>query len=900
MQYSIPPGTGGAFDEQPLHGSTITYIPSQLTHGNLFVGTTTISNQTEQALVPYDNVKILNSDNIWQEGVINNFVTVDLVGNIRVSGRRGQTIYQTISNVSATLDKISSTTGYLVLSDILPSANIGDIITQSSSGAVATVTSAITSSATIPVTFIARNFVEDNTIIKKNGVSITSHIANVICHTSITAFYTASSGQTQYVYDTFLLGSPEAVFTINHVNTLSYPASIISVGVTPGAIATEGVVGFDEGKFDETRVTLPEGITIDPDTGWMTGYVPSQQAEQVDYTFEINVYKRDNPGYYTAKMFTLTVLGDLTNKVTWLTPSDLGTIENGQISDLCIQAESSRNKALNYQLVNNNPVRLPQGLKLTLDGLIIGRVSFELFNLDHGNTTIDGASATNFDSKYTFTVIASDYNTTASATRTFTIKVINRNKQPYENLYLKAMMPKHQRQEFRALMSNQLIFPNELIYRRNDSEFGLATDIKTLFLSGLTASTLRKYTEVIAHNHQTKQISFGDIKVARAVDAYTNVKYEVIYIELLDTATNASGESPPDINNLSNIIDNPYLDGTEQYTVTYPNSFNNMKSALVQNINYENKGALPDWMTSKQSNGRVLGFTRAAVLAYTVAGAGEKMAYQLRQSGFKFNQFDFTVDRYQVDNSYTQNFDIAAQQYLTAHEVTFDRYPILANEFTSQGVVDYAASTAFELINNHMLSEINDRGGLDGCKDFKDGELIVFAQQEFFRDQNDIGSYNQGWNYVTTNWSGIDLWDETMDITSGVAWDKSEPVPGYQEHNLNPNVINRRIGVWKINISSSRLVTLTFEKEITLFNTLRVQFGSMYGGTNIYYDPVIKAGNLIPNYSIIPQEIKLMSTKFDGNGTRFFDHRDTYTVSGSNNKYIKFSQKTIFDQTPTK
>jgi hypothetical protein len=616
--------------------------------------------------------------------------------------------------------------------------------------------------------------------------------------------------------------------------------------------------------------------------------------------FEVVVYKRDYPAYQTSKLFTLTVLGDLNNKIDWVTPSNLGTIENGRVSDLYVTALSTKGKNVHYSLALAATQRLPQGLKLTTSGLISGRVSFELFSLDQGTTFLDGTilgeATTTFDNTYTFTVTARDFDNSVSANRSFTIRVLNRNNTPYEDLYLKALPSKEQREQFKLIMSNSSVFPQDLIYRSEDPFFGLVKDIKTLFLPGLNPSLLSEYAAVVATNHYEKRITLGNVKTAVARDSNFNIKYEVVYLEVSDDNTNADGLGPANIQFPS--ITTPYYDYEgNAYTTAYPNSFSNMKDVTTAALGYANKGALPDWMTSRQANGFILGFTRAVVLAYTVPGASSLIAYRFAQQNFNMNEIDFTVDRYQVDNIYSANYDITAGAFITSRETTFDRYPGLSSVFVATNAVDYAVTISYENINNRAKSAIISLGGLDGIKTFKDGETLVFARQEFRQDQNDLGDYNQGWNDVATVWGG-DSWDydnSTATIIDDLGWDAASAVPGYREHNLNPTIANERIGIWRINIDADGMVTLTHLQEISFYNKLYVRNGYTYGATNIYYDPIIKSGNLIPNYSIIPEDVTLLSTQFDGNGTRFYSYRDSYTVPEAGDKYIKFAKLGVFN-----
>jgi hypothetical protein len=778
-------------------------------------------------------------------------------------------------------------------------ANIGDVITQTSSGATATVTANVVSTTNVPVAFTSGTFTTGSGNLTINTTDIPVYPIDVIAQADIGMVYNSA--------ESFTLNSSatSAITYINAVSTGATPTSVISVGVTLGLLSTEGTIGFDESKFDQSPLYISDEITIDINSGWLTGRLPTISANEIQYPFEVVVYKRDYPAYQATGLFTLTVLGDLNNKINWITPSDLGTIENGRISDLSISAISTKGKLLYYNLSANSAHRLPQGLILTLGGLLSGRVSFELFSLDQGTTFLDGnilgEATTTFDSTYTFTVTAQDSALSVTSDRTFTIRVLNRNNTPYEDLYCKALPSKEQRAQFTSIMHNTSIFPPELIYRNEDPFFGLANDIKTLFLPGLNPSLLSEYAAVVSTNHYEKRIALGGVKTAVARDSNFNIKYEVVYLEVTDDNTNASGQGPADI--VYPAIATPYYDyDGNAYTTAYPNAFSNMKDVTVAALGYANKGALPDWMTSRQENGFVLGFTRAVVLAYTVPGASSLIAYRFAQQNYNMNEIDFTVDRYQVDNIYSANYDITAGAFITSSETTFDRYPGLSSVFADAGTVDYAITTPYEDINNRAKSAIISIGGLDGMTHFKDGETLVFAQQEFKQGQNDIGDYNQGWRDVTTVWGG-DSWDYDAGTPGNVGsvtlddlgWDAAGAVPGYNEHNFDPLIANERIGIWRININADNIVTLTYIQEVTFYNKLYVRNGFTYGTSNIYYDPVVKSGNLIPNYTAIPEEIQIISTQFDGNGTRFYSYRDSYTIPEAGDKYIKFAKLGVFN-----
>jgi hypothetical protein len=86
---------------------------------------------------------------------------------------------------------------------------------------------------------------------------------------------------------------------------------------------------------------------------------------------------------------------------------------------------------------------------------------------------------------------------------------------------------------------------------------------------------------------------------------------------------------------------------------------------------------LPTWMLSKQSNGRVLGFTPAWVIAYANPGRGAQIAYNIQtQYSTQLNIIDFKVDRYELDSLLTKNWDPATNSWIPTPPTitTFDVY----------------------------------------------------------------------------------------------------------------------------------------------------------------------------------------------------------------------------------
>jgi len=116
-----------------------------------------------------------------------------------------------------------------------------------------------------------------------------------------------------------------------------------------------------------------------------------------------------------------------------------------------------------------------------------------------------------------------------------------------------------------------------------------------------------------------------------------------------------------------------FLSESIKTTMVYPNSLENMRNQVIDTVGQESN-ILPRWMLSKQANGSVLGFTPAWVIAYTKPGQSGQIAYNIKTTfGSVLNQIDFEVDRYELDNLLTHNWDRTAQQW-TPHPPSYTTF----------------------------------------------------------------------------------------------------------------------------------------------------------------------------------------------------------------------------------
>jgi hypothetical protein len=210
------------------------------------------------------------------------------------------------------------------------------------------------------------------------------------------------------------------------------------------------------------------------------------------------------------------------------------------------------------------------------------------------------------------------------------------------------MPPAQSRELVNRLLTNQDILPPNLIYRQDDPNFGVSKNVTYYHAFGLTAATLPDYYSALTENHYWKTLTLGEIKTAQALDDNDNVIYEIVYSQIIDDLVNNEGISVSKSVELAYPVDNGNI------STVYPNSLQNMRTQVIDTVG-QVSNILPRWMTSKQPDGTVLGFIPAWIIAYTKPGKAEQIAYNIvNQFNINnLNQFDFEVDRYELDTSQT-------------------------------------------------------------------------------------------------------------------------------------------------------------------------------------------------------------------------------------------------------
>ena len=458
------------------------------------------------------------------------------------------------------------------------------------------------------------------------------------------------------------------------------------------------IIGYD---FDGNNLTydyvdLPVGLTGDVDTGWITGTPTLNSTGLSTYSFAVNVYKTNNPSIITTNFnFTYNLSNEITDNIIWVTDSNLGTIFNGSISTLSVNAIADTE--LSYRITSG---ALPANLLILSNGEITGRVA---------DQPTDTLLAQNEQTVFTFTVQAySPIYSVVQSSKTFTITVLQEYTQPTDTLYIKAAPSIDDRNILASLLDSTTLIPNEMIYRPNDIYFGKASSIIYEHAFGIYASNIDEYLAAVTRNHYWRNITLGEIKTAVAKNSAGEIIYEVVYSEVIDNLINPSGISiqqniywprPIDLGlgpwytsitdiytSYANVLGQDYYTSlTPGYArLLYPNSLFNMRNRVGQVVGQvKDSTLLPLWMTSQQENGGTLGYTQAWVICYTqprILVDGEPLTYaEFEATGltradymsyaetiknniqndwqYTLNQINFRIDRFSVDKSETYNYD---------------------------------------------------------------------------------------------------------------------------------------------------------------------------------------------------------------------------------------------------
>jgi len=442
---------------------------------------------------------------------------------------------------------------------------------------------------------------------------------------------------------------------------------------------------------------LPPGMQFDQSTGEVFGILPYQPAITLTYTFSVKAtrYTEKAEAASSIRTFTVDIIGEIDSTISWITPSNLGSLSAEYISMLYLQAVSTLPDTVMLYRVTSG--RLPPGITLNLNGELIGKVNQFAEPSKDGLTrffdntpqvptktftTLDGDSTT-IDKSYTFTVEARDILGYSAISRTFTLDVDTPNDRKFSNIFVKPFLKLNQRQVFKEFINDPEVFDIAAIYRPDDSNFGLQTELKMLVYAGIETKSAAAVVGMAGRNHKIKRFKLGNVKKAIAYEPATfNSLYEVVYLEVLDPLEKGKTYLP-------NVISTSYsqipvtVDQTNQYrTGPFNTSLANWNDPIpfhatadrsdmfagdpytgakfpsslalwrnrIKTLGIKDRNFLPLWMRSIQEGSvQELGYVKAIPLCFCKVGRADDILLNIKYSNFDFRQIDYTIDRYIID-----------------------------------------------------------------------------------------------------------------------------------------------------------------------------------------------------------------------------------------------------------
>lgn len=476
-------------------------------------------------------------------------------------------------------------------------------------------------------------------------------------------------------------------------NYLTFKLDIYEGVGLEGAITYELLTTNTDGS--NTPSVLPPGMQFDPFTAEIFGVVPYQPAVTKNYKFTIRAtrFSLNNESNYSDRTFTVTLLGDVDSVMSWNTDSDLGTIAANRISNLSVNATSTVPDAVLIYTITSGS--LPNGLTLNPNGEIVGKVlqfatgnELGLTTFDNNLFTLDGLT-TSVDREYEFTISVRDQYFYSSIQRKFVLNIETPNDRLYSNIYVRPLMKEDNREVFRTFINDSTIFDPTLIYRSNDVSFGVQKKLSMLIYAGIETKSAGAFIGAMGLNHKKKTFKFGSVLKGVAKKEGTNtVVYEVVYVIMVDPLEKGEhhldielGAIPRDVNPITVDVSNkiwvdpsktnvmqelePFLPrpneiitvdqtaynaGNNTAPKRYPASVENWRSRISE-VGLTERNFLPLWMrTAQPGSKQELGYIKAVPLCYCKPNGADDIILNIKNSGFNFNQLNFTVDRYLIDS----------------------------------------------------------------------------------------------------------------------------------------------------------------------------------------------------------------------------------------------------------
>lgn len=414
---------------------------------------------------------------------------------------------------------------------------------------------------------------------------------------------------------------PFRLAVVNRLLTsLEIENSTLTASIPTAPIIPVTVTGGYKTKTWSISPTLPEGLKFNSVTGSI-----SNAARLATTATQYLITAQDDASFRSTGTFTLTILPfkGLEVPQPWETTGTIGSLVPGEISELYVKGRFSTSTVYtNYSLISGS---LPSGLTLNRDGTISGRVNV--------NTAVTTATSTS-----SFIVSVNDTNNNNLLNGAFSINLRQTNRTTYTEIYAKPFLKQNKRTEFLEFIRNQEIFIPDLLYRPVDPNFSKQEELKLVIDFGVERLSTTSYANLMQTNFERRRISLGGLKTAVARNNDGTVRHEIIYVEVIDKHVNSDRISVP-------------REITFNENTYYPSSIPNMREKLATGAKFTTVRN-PSFTNFLQDGELVKpGYIAFVPLCFALPGKSATIIRKINESGFKFNTFDFEIDRVIVQNA---------------------------------------------------------------------------------------------------------------------------------------------------------------------------------------------------------------------------------------------------------
>jgi hypothetical protein len=222
-----------------------------------------------------------------------------------------------------------------------------------------------------------------------------------------------------------------------------------------------------------------------------------------------------------------------------------------------------------------------------------------------------------------------------SAVKTFELTIVD-DPLLYTNIYTTVMPPIAVRLQIQQILKNTDIFKPNYIYRPEDPNFGVVSDLRMYFQYGIQQlSSATDYQYVFLNNSISdhgKTFYIGAPTLATAYDSSNTALYDVVYLKVTDSDQGTS---------ILNTIQLKFL-------------------SLLDSKIAVNLASLPLWQNNTNYS-----FIYGIVLCYAIPGKGSAIIRNLKENSkipghFDLSTINFTIDRFIIEKTLTST----AESYL--------------------------------------------------------------------------------------------------------------------------------------------------------------------------------------------------------------------------------------------